>query len=58
MDKILSGPTTAGQSGPGNNEIEGVLHIPQSSITGASSTAYLLPYPGDSFAGYHPSAEM
>ena len=33
---ILSGATILGQSGPGSNRNEGVLHIPQSSsITGA-----------------------
>ena len=30
----LTGATTPGQSGPGCNGNEGVLHIPQSSITG------------------------
>ena len=36
IDKTLSGATTPGQSEPGSNGNEGVLHIPQSSsITGA-----------------------
>ena len=35
--KNLSGATTAGQSGPGNDGNKGVLYIPQnSSIIGAS----------------------
>ena len=37
MDKTLSDATTSGQSGPGINGNEEVLHIPQrSSITGDS----------------------
>ena len=31
IDRILSGPTTLGLSGPGSDGNEGVLHIPQSS---------------------------
>ena len=39
----LSGVTTPGQSGPVNDDIEGVLHIPHSSsITGTSPPGYLL----------------
>ena len=35
--ETLSGATTPGQSAPGSDDNEGVLHIPQSSnITGAS----------------------
>ena len=37
IDRILSGATTPGQSEPGSDGSEGVLHIPQnSSITGTS----------------------
>ena len=37
IDRILSGATTPGQSGPGSNDNERVLHIHQSSsITEAS----------------------
>ena len=37
IDRTLSGATTLGQSGPGNNSNEGIHHIPQSyGITGAS----------------------
>ena len=36
MGKTLSGATTPGLSGPGSNGNERVLHIPQSSRTGAS----------------------
>ena len=32
----LTGATTPGQSGPGSNGNEGVLHIPQGSRTGTS----------------------
>ena len=38
IDGTLSGATTPGQSGPGSHDIEGVLHIPQSSRTWASSS--------------------
>ena len=31
IDRALSSATTLGQSGPGSNDDEGVLHIPQSS---------------------------
>ena len=37
MDRALSGATIPDQSGPGSNDNEGVLRIPQSpSITGTS----------------------
>ena len=36
IDRNLSGATTPGQSGPGSNGNEGVLHIPQSSKARAS----------------------
>ena len=36
IDGTLTGATTPGQSGPGSNGNEGVLHIPQSSIIGTS----------------------
>ena len=36
IDKTLSGATTSGQSRPGSNSREGVLHIPQSSKASAS----------------------
>ena len=43
----LSGASTPGQSGPGRNGNEGVLHIPQSSsITGTSPSDCLVSYPG------------
>ena len=41
-----------GQSGPGSNGNEGVLHIPQGpSITGTSPSDCLLSYPGHSLVG-------
>ena len=36
IDGTLRGPTKLSQSGPGSNSNEGILHIPQSSWTGAS----------------------
>ena len=48
-DKTLSGATTLGQSGPGSDGNEGVIHISQSSsITGASPPDYLVSYSGHS----------
>ena len=45
IDRILSGATTPGQSGPGNDSNEGVLRIPQSSsITGTSLSDCLVSY--------------
>ena len=45
IDRTLLGATTPGQSGPGSDGNEGVLHIPQSSsITGASSSDCLMSY--------------
>ena len=51
IDRTLADATTMDQSGPGNSDIEGVLHIPQSSTTGASITDCFISYPGDSFTG-------
>ena len=42
----LTGSTTPGQSGPRSNSNEGGLHIPQSSMTGASLSDGLVSYPG------------
>ena len=58
-DRILSYVTTPGKSGPGNNENEGILCIPQSSsITGASPSDCLVSYQGYSLKeGSYSSAE-
>ena len=49
IDRTLSGATTSGQSGPGSNGNEGVLHIHKSySITGASPSNCLMSYTGHS----------
>ena len=53
IDRTLSGATTLGQSGPGSNDREGVLHIP-----GTSSLDCLVSYTGHSLEGSYPSAEM
>ena len=43
IDRTLSGATTPGQSGPGSDGNEGLLHIPQSSsITGTSPSDCLV----------------
>ena len=50
IDWTLSGATTPGPSGPGNDVNEGVLRIPQSSsISGTSPSDCLVSYPGPSF---------
>ena len=59
IDRALSGATILGQSGPGSNGSEKVLHIPQSpSITGTSPSDRLVSYPGHLLVGgSYPSAE-
>ena len=47
FDGTLTGTTTPGQSGPGSNGHEGVLHIPQNFMTGATPIrCILVPYQG------------
>ena len=58
IDRTSSGAITPGQRGPGSNDNEGVLCIPQSSsITGTSSLDCLVSYPGHSLGVSNPSAE-
>ena len=45
IDGTLTGTNTLGQSGPGSNDNEGVLHIFQSFETAASSSYSSVPYP-------------
>ena len=45
IDMTLSCATTPGQSGPGNNGNEGVLHIPQIPKPGALPSDCLMSYP-------------
>ena len=55
IDMTLSDATTPSQGSPGNNGIEGVLHIPQSSsITGASPSGCLVSYTGHLLGGVTP----
>ena len=61
IDKTLSGATTQGQNGPGSNDNEKVLHIPQSSRTGASLSDCFVLHPRhllECVRGSYPSAEM
>ena len=59
IDRTLSGASTLGQSWPGSNGNEGVLHIPQSSIiTGASPSDCLALYLGHLLGESYPSALM
>ena len=46
IDGTLRDTTTLGQSGPGSNDNEEILHIPQS-----SRKEDLMSYSGDSFGG-------
>ena len=46
INRTLPGGTTLGQSGPGSNGNEEVLHIPQSSKAEASSSDGLVLYSG------------
>ena len=49
IDRTLSDAATPGQSGPGSDANEGVLHIPQSSSTaGTSPSDCSVSYPGHS----------
>ena len=60
IDRILSGATTPGLSGPGNDGNEEVLCIPRSSsITGILPLDCLVSYPGHPLGGVtYPSAEV
>ena len=51
IDRILSGVTTPGQSGPGGNDNEGVFHIPERTTSGASSSDGFVSYLGNSLRG-------
>ena len=54
-ERILTGATILGQSGPVSDGNEGVLHIPQSSsISGASPSDSLVSYLGHSLEGVLP----
>ena len=50
-DRALSGAGTLGQSEPGSNGNEGVLHIPQISKAGTLPSDCLMSYPGHSLVG-------
>ena len=50
IDKTPSDVTTPGQSGPGSNDNEGALRIPQISKAGALPSDCLMSYPGYSSA--------
>ena len=59
INRILSGATTLGKSGPGIDGNKGVLHIPQSSsISGASGSHCLVSYLGHSLGVSYSYAEM
>ena len=59
IDKTQTSATTPGQSEPGSNGNEEVLHIPQSStITGASLLDCLMSYSRHSLRGAYPSVEI
>ena len=59
MDRILSDGTAPGQSGPGSDNNERVLRIPQScNITEASPSDCLVSYPGYSLGESYHSAKV
>ena len=59
IDKTQSGATTSGQSGPGIDGNEGILHIPQSSKTRASPSDCLVSCLGHSLGKEsYPSAKI
>ena len=59
MNWNLSGATTPGQGGPGNNDNEEVFCIPQSSRTGVAAWVGLISNPGYSLGeGSYNSSEM
>ena len=58
IDGTLTNTTTPGQNRPGSNDVHGMLHIPQSSKTGASPSDNLMSYPGHSLEESYPSTEM
>ena len=59
IDRVLSGATNPGQSGPRSNGNEGVLPIPQISKAGALLSDGLMLYQGHLLkGGFYPSAEM
>ena len=59
IDMTWSGSNTPGQSEPGSDGNEKVLHIPQSSsITGTSPSDCLVSYQGHLLWMSYPSAEM
>ena len=59
IDRARSGAIIPGQSGPGSNDNEKVLSIPQRlSITGTSPSDCLVSYLGHSLEGVYPSAKV
>ena len=59
VDRTLSGATILGQCGPGSDDNEGVLHIPQgSSITGPSPSYCLVSNPGHALEETYFSGEV
>ena len=54
IDRTLSGTTTQGQSGPGNNVNDEVFHIPQISKARTLPSDGLMSYLGHSLGGVLP----
>ena len=58
IERTISGSTTLNQGGPGSKCNECVLHIPQSSKTGALPSDSLMSYTGHSLGESYRSAEI
>ena len=59
IDKNLSGATSPGQSGPGSNRKNRILHIRKIFKGGVSLSVSVMSYPGNSLGGgFWPSSEM
>ena len=59
IERALSGATTPGHSGPGSNDNERMLCIPQRPcVTGTSPSHYLVSYPRHLLRGSYSSAEV
>ena len=57
-DGTWTGTASLGQSGPGSNDNERILHIFQNSSIGGTTSVVLMSYLGHSLGQFHISKEM